>query len=247
MSERTNIDRLADTVAAHFHRPVPAAPVESLRELVALAGRADELERENERLRRDPKTHPFSTGMDLLRRAEAAEARADELQRLAEWRLEQENHYRERADELQRERDAARDMLRWRIERYKQARREADQLRAALRRIADRYCLHAKGDAREASVCLDKPVDQWCSVCVARAVLAGVQAEEEADTRWFLCEGCRRLTSTGLVAQADRAAELEAALRETRKHLRPDVGGRFDQHAAVDAIDRALAGDGGGA
>lgn len=40
-----------------------------------------------------------------------------------------------------------------------------------------------------------------------------------------------------------RVAELEQALRETRSHLQPEVGGRFDQHAAVAAIDAALAGE----
>jgi hypothetical protein len=49
----------------------------------------------------------------------------------------------------------------------------------------------------------------------------------------------------------DTVRRLTEGLREARGHLRPEIGGRFDQHAAVDAIDRALLdsspSDGGGA
>jgi hypothetical protein len=58
------------------------------------------------------------------------------------------------------------------LARAEAAEAEVERLRAALERIAGRYCLHSKGDVREASACLDKPSDQWCSVCVARAALS---------------------------------------------------------------------------
>ncbi len=53
----------------------------------------------------------------------------------------------------------------------------AADMEEALRRIAGRYCLHTKGDAWEESECLHKPPEEWCSVCIARAVLS---AREEA-------------------------------------------------------------------
>ena len=50
-----------------------------------------------------------------------------------------------------------------------------------LERIAARYCLHTKGDVREESACLDKPADQWCSVCIARVAIAASEPAPEPD------------------------------------------------------------------
>ena len=47
-----------------------------------------------------------------------------------------------------------------------------------LERIAERYCLHTKGDRREDSACLHKPSSEWCSVCVAREALTRLRERE---------------------------------------------------------------------
>lgn len=48
-----------------------------------------------------------------------------------------------------------------------------DLYRDALERIANRYCLRTRGDKQAESACLHRPSDEWCSVCIARAALAG--------------------------------------------------------------------------
>lgn len=54
--------------------------------------------------------------------------------------------------------------------------------------------------------------------------------------RMFLREAADALDEAALA----REAGLREALKRARQHLRPEVGGRFDQHAAVEVIDAAL-------
>ena len=65
---------------------------------------------------------------------------------------------------------------------YEREREKVATLTDALLRIANRYCLHGKGDSQQESACLDKPSDQWCSVCVARAALASAGPATEPRT-----------------------------------------------------------------
>jgi hypothetical protein len=66
-------------------------------------------------------------------------------------------------------------------ERAEAAEAENPRLRAALERIARRYCLHSKGDRQADSACLDKPSDRWCSICIARAALAAATTPNPQD------------------------------------------------------------------
>jgi seryl-tRNA synthetase len=168
----------------------------ALDELVALAGRADKLERERAaswdaegspsyRFHLEPHRAEAAEKRAVfareayeiqVKRAEAAEARADEFERdqaatAEEWRREQ-----ARADELQRERDEALERVRSRhgdvakaCERAENAYRERDEAR----READQL----RAALQEMVDVLPQSWDYY--VRVGRAALAGVQADSK--------------------------------------------------------------------
>jgi hypothetical protein len=148
----------AELIGARTEQHANTDPELDADALIALA----ETRWNDERLRRDPKQHAFSTGMDFLRRAETAE---------------------ERAETLERERDAVVEALHdagkileglslasvqgW-MDRATEARTEADRLRGPLRDIATRGWRDEGGRIAAA---------------IARDALAGPQSEE-CDHDW---------------------------------------------------------------
>jgi len=173
---------------------------DALDELVALAGRADELERRLSTL--GDTTIGLKAIEAVCDRAEAAEARADELQRERDeawfervettlangakdyvvWCRHCGTHHqrpehcparvqaRREADQLQRELRSARKLAGGAKLEWLQARREADQLRAALLHIPQ---------------CGNCASGRYQDCQTYTAALAGVQAEEQTDWQAF--------------------------------------------------------------
>jgi len=173
-------------------------------EAARLAGRADELAGQRNRVGELAVDASLQAHKDLMR-AEAAEARADELSsdaiaESAVWLdavgeafpnfdfsgcydhddlrrhlIGQVNTLRERADELQRERDEFERRYLKRLDHFEQARREADQLRAALRPFATFPEITKAQRGRGYVTCRVPP--EW--IDAARDALAGVQADNK--------------------------------------------------------------------
>jgi hypothetical protein len=101
---------------------------------------------------------------ELRRRLDEAETRWQEAEHpfdASEFKAMQ-----ARIEELERERDGDAYYQMWLDENA-----ALIEAREALRRIANRYCLHTNGDAQADSACLHKPLHDRCSICVARAAL----------------------------------------------------------------------------